>query len=229
MIGPLLPRALPTPATLVFADRLERNLVGMAAMATSSGMALRPHAKTHKCVEIARRQMALGARGLTVATVGEAEILTSSGGGGGAASGVDDVFVAYPLWPSDDLVARLRALADRVRVTVGADNPEAVLRLAPLAGRVRIMVEVDCGWAEAASHRPARPSWQRWRSEPGWRWAGCSLPGSQLWSGRRRRGRRPTKRPPLTKLPGVRLRPGSTGWSAAAARPQAPTWPNLAR
>ena len=145
MIGPLLPRALPTPATLVFADRLERNLVGMAAMATSSGMALRPHAKTHKCVEIARRQMALGARGLTVATVGEAEILTSSGGGGGAASGVDDVFVAYPLWPSDDLVARLRALADRVRVTVGADNPEAVLRLAPLAGRVRIMVEVDCG------------------------------------------------------------------------------------
>jgi D-serine deaminase-like pyridoxal phosphate-dependent protein len=146
MTDPLLPPALATPATVVFADRLERNLAGMAAFATASGMALRPHAKTHKCVEIARRQMALGARGLTVATVGEAEILTGSHGGGlGAGPDVDDVFVAYPLWPGDDLTARLGALAGRIRVTVGADNSEAVRRLAPLAGRVRIMVEVDCG------------------------------------------------------------------------------------
>jgi D-serine deaminase-like pyridoxal phosphate-dependent protein len=146
MTDPLLPPALATPATVVLADRLERNLAGMAAFATASGMALRPHAKTHKCVEIARRQIALGARGLTVATVGEAEILTKSHGGGvRAGADVDDVFVAYPLWPDDDLIARLGALAGRIRVTVGADNSEAVRRLAPLAGRVRIMVEVDCG------------------------------------------------------------------------------------
>ena len=53
MICNLLPGGLATPATVVFADRLERNLAGMAAFAVGSGVALRPHAKTHKCVQIA--------------------------------------------------------------------------------------------------------------------------------------------------------------------------------
>ncbi len=144
-IGGLLPSGLTTPATVVFADRLDRNLAGMAAFAAGSGIALRPHAKTHKCLQIARRQMALGARGLTVATVGEAEILAGRGGVGQAGPEVTDVFIAYPLWPAGDLVTRLSDLAGRVQVTVGADSALAAGLLAPLAGRVRVMVEVDCG------------------------------------------------------------------------------------
>jgi D-serine deaminase-like pyridoxal phosphate-dependent protein len=138
-----LPEGLATPATVVLADRLEHNLTAMAELAADARIALRPHAKTHKCREIARRQIALGARGLSVATVGEAEILTT--GDDGTPTQVTDVFIAYPLWVYDDRLRRLGDLADRVSVTVGADSAAGVQRLAPLAGRVAVMVEVDCG------------------------------------------------------------------------------------
>lgn len=140
LTGEQLPGGLPTPATVVFADRLERNLAGMAALASDAGMALRPHAKTHKCVEIARRQLALGARGVSVATVGEAEALTAGGQLDPA-----DAFIAYPVWAEDDIIDRLTGLARHAHITVGADSAEAVGHLAPLAGQVRVMVELDCG------------------------------------------------------------------------------------
>jgi D-serine deaminase-like pyridoxal phosphate-dependent protein len=154
VIGSLLPPGLATPATLVFAERLDRNLASMAAFAAESGVALRPHAKTHKCPQIARRQIALGARGLTVATVGEAEILAGAEVAGRAGAEVQDIFIAYPLWPARDLVTRLGELAERVRVTVGTDSAAAAGQLAPLAGRVRVMVEVDCGLGRSGV-RPA--------------------------------------------------------------------------
>jgi D-serine deaminase-like pyridoxal phosphate-dependent protein len=152
--GSFIPSGLATPATLVFAERLDRNLASMAAFAADSGVALRPHAKTHKCPQIARRQIALGARGLSVATVGEAEILAGRGGAGQAGPEVRDIFIAYPLWPAGDLVTRLGELAERVRVTVGTDSAAAAGHLAPLAGRVRVMVEVDCGLGRSGV-RPA--------------------------------------------------------------------------
>ena len=128
-VGPRIPVGIATPATIIFADRLEQNLSKMAAFATQARTNLRPHAKTHKCLEIAERQVALGATGLSVATVGEAEILTRRGRKsevGGLT--VTDVFVAYPIWLDDEYVERLGRLADRVRVTVGTDSPEAVAR-----------------------------------------------------------------------------------------------------
>jgi hypothetical protein len=67
-----LPQDLQTPCLVVDRDVLEANLVAMADRARDHSFTLRPHAKTHKCFEIARRQLALGAVGLTVATVGEA-------------------------------------------------------------------------------------------------------------------------------------------------------------
>jgi len=150
VIGPHLPQGLTTPATLVLADRLERNLTRMAAFAGESRIALRPHAKTHKCVEIARRQMELGALGLSVATVGEAEILARKRDSRAyTASEVTDVFVAYPLWADDELLRRLGRLADRVQVTVGADSAQAVERLAPIARDLRVMIEIDCGLARS--------------------------------------------------------------------------------
>jgi D-serine deaminase-like pyridoxal phosphate-dependent protein len=90
-------------------------------------------------VEIAHRQLSLGAVGLTVATVGEAEVF--------ADAGVADLFIAYPLWAAGARGMRLRALADRVALRVGADSGAGVEILAhALAGtRAEVVVEVDSG------------------------------------------------------------------------------------
>lgn len=138
LIGSAIPAALPTPTTVVLLDRLERNLSRMAGYAAENGFALRPHAKTHKCPQIVKRQLALGATGITVATIGEAEILAADHEG-------LDLFIAYPLWAGEDSLRRLAALAENSQLTVGTDSAEAADRLAPLAGQVRVMVEVDCG------------------------------------------------------------------------------------
>jgi len=64
---------IPTPALLLDLDRFERNISKMAAWIAAAGKKLRPHSKTHKCPEIARRQIAAGAVGICCAKVGEAE------------------------------------------------------------------------------------------------------------------------------------------------------------
>ncbi|MBS9375259.1 D-TA family PLP-dependent enzyme [Rhodococcus sp. B50] len=127
-----------TPALLVDRDVLDRNIARMVASARSRGMSLRPHAKTHKCLEIARRQLDAGARGLTVATVSEAEVF--------ADAGFDDLFVAYPLWVDTARGARLRALTDRVRLTIGIDSESGARQLADHAGTaIGVLVEIDSG------------------------------------------------------------------------------------
>src|SRR5437763_16288369 len=68
-----------TPALLLHLDVVERNLAHMAARARKLGVALRPHAKTNKCVELGRLQLEHGARGLTVSTLVEAEVLARAG------------------------------------------------------------------------------------------------------------------------------------------------------
>ncbi|HEV2927325.1 MAG TPA: alanine racemase, partial [Propionibacteriaceae bacterium] len=138
-VGAPLPADLQTPCLVVDRDVLESNLAGMASHARDLGVALRPHAKTHKCVEIARRQLALGAVGLTVATVGEGELF--------ADAGCTDVFIAYPLWAAGARGRRLRALAERVALRVGVDSSEGVEVLSrALAGtEAEVVVEVDSG------------------------------------------------------------------------------------
>ncbi|HVH21368.1 MAG TPA: alanine racemase [Pseudonocardia sp.] len=128
-----------TPYLVVDREILERNLATMAELARTAGFALRPHAKTHKCLPIARRQLELGATGLTVATVGEAELF--------ADAGFDDLFIAYPVWAAGARAARLRALAARVRLRVGTDSVPGVAALAAaLAGSsAEVLVEIDSG------------------------------------------------------------------------------------
>src|SRR6266849_5857353 len=70
---------IPTPALLLDLDAFEASLARMAEQAKRNGKNLRPHAKAHKCVEIARRQIAAGAIGMSVATVSEAEMLVGAG------------------------------------------------------------------------------------------------------------------------------------------------------
>ena len=128
-----------TPYLRVDLARLRRNIRRAAERAASAGVALRPHVKTHKCVEIARLQVASGASGITVATLGEAETF--------ARHGFDDVFIAYPLWLDDLSARRLRDLLALSTVTIGIDSAEgaaaAGLHLGELG--VRALVEVDSG------------------------------------------------------------------------------------
>jgi D-serine deaminase-like pyridoxal phosphate-dependent protein len=134
----LVPDDLETPAVVVDTDRLERNLTRMAVAADAAGVALRPHAKTHKCVRIGRRQLSSGAVGLTVATLLEAEFFASNG--------CPSVFIAYPFWAgSGDRPSRLAALRDRTDLLVGVDSAEAAARLADAVPGLRVLVEVDSG------------------------------------------------------------------------------------
>ncbi|HUY47922.1 MAG TPA: alanine racemase [Streptosporangiaceae bacterium] len=131
--------AVITPAVVVDADVLEANLRAAADSAALRGLALRPHVKTHKSVRIGRRQLALGAVGISVATVGEAEVF--------ADGGFEDVFIAYPVWADHGRDGRLRDLASRIRLSVGVDSAAAAQRLAAAAGPapLHVLVEVDCG------------------------------------------------------------------------------------
>ncbi|RZM05479.1 MAG: DSD1 family PLP-dependent enzyme, partial [Sphingomonas sp.] len=71
--------SLNTPVLVLDVDALDRNIARMAALAASHGVALRPHAKTHKSVAIARRQIDAGAVGQCCAKIGEAEVLADGG------------------------------------------------------------------------------------------------------------------------------------------------------
>lgn len=125
-----------TPRLILDASRLEENVAAMAAAARSAGTALRPHVKTHKCAEIMRMQLAAGARGITVATVREAEAMV--------AAGADDVLIAYP--PVGDWrLAAIARLADRARIIVACSAPEHVRALAELDRGIEYYWEVDCG------------------------------------------------------------------------------------
>lgn len=114
---------------------LEANIARTQRWADERGVLLRPHVKTHKSVEIARRQVDAGAHGITVATVGEAEVFV--------AAGFDDVFLAYPVWATDALRDRLSELTRTATVRVGFDSVEGAGRLVGLG--VRGVVEVDSG------------------------------------------------------------------------------------
>ncbi|MDQ6705779.1 MAG: alanine racemase, partial [Acidobacteriota bacterium] len=115
---------LDTPALLVDLDIMERNLRRVASYAAEHNLRLRPHTKTHKSPEIARRQLSLGAAGLTVAKVGEAEVMLDSG--------TSDLLVAYPVIGSSKL-ARLMTVALQTQVTVALDSGVAAQQLSEAA------------------------------------------------------------------------------------------------
>lgn len=136
-----IPEEIETPEILVDRDVLERNIGQMAATVGAKGLKLRPHAKTHKIPEIAALQLAAGATGLTVATIGEAEVF--------ADAGVDDLFIAYPLWVSPAKADRLRQLSAKAQVSVGVDSAEAAtglgIGLGEAAANIGVLVEIDSG------------------------------------------------------------------------------------
>ena len=132
--------AVDTPAAVVDLERLERYLSRWQEHADGVGLASRPHVKTHKSVEIARRQLALGAVGLTCQKLGEAETMVDAGCG--------DVLIAYNLVGAAKL-ERLRALLGRADVTVGVDDQRLLPGLddaaRPTGRRLGVLVDCDTG------------------------------------------------------------------------------------
>jgi len=128
---------LDTPSVFIDLDILERNLRRMQELSRSLGVALRPHAKTHKIPEIARMQLALGAVGLTVAKVAEAEVMPG-----------EDVLIAYPVL--EPKLGRVRDLLRSRRVAVVVDSVEAAVPLREIPA----LVEVDVGFGRCGVPSP---------------------------------------------------------------------------
>jgi D-serine deaminase-like pyridoxal phosphate-dependent protein len=130
-------QALDTPALLVDLDVMDANI---ARACREHGVGWRPHMKGHKTVEIARRQLAAGAIGITCAKLGEAEVM--------AEAGIDDILIANQIVGAEK-VRRLVALSDRAKVAVAVDSVANLAELAEAArGAARplpVAIEVDTG------------------------------------------------------------------------------------
>ena len=145
-----------TPALVIDLDAMRRNIERMATFARDHGLALRPHAKTHKSAAIARLQIGAGAVGVCVQKLSEAEAL--------AAAGISDIFISNEVIATAKL-ARLVALARRITLAVAVDSTLGIERLveawraaATDGGSVDlgVFVEIDvgqgrCGVAPAAA------------------------------------------------------------------------------
>jgi D-serine deaminase-like pyridoxal phosphate-dependent protein len=129
--------ALDTPFLAVDEQVLDSNIARMSAFAATSGLRLRPHAKTHKSLILGQRQLDGGATGLTVATIAEAEAF--------AGGGFSDLFIAYPLWLTENKAARLRAVMARAHVLLAIDSVAGAEQLASLLPGAPVLVEVDSG------------------------------------------------------------------------------------
>src|SRR5688572_16482744 len=141
---------LETPCVLIDLDRVEANLRRAQAHADANGYALRPHIKTHKLPRFAKRQVELGARGITVQKLGEAEVM--------AAAGLDDIFLPYNIIGEAKL-ARLRALNETITIAVTADSPDTVAGYARMftAGKpLTVLVECDTGTNRCGVQTPAQ-------------------------------------------------------------------------
>jgi D-serine deaminase-like pyridoxal phosphate-dependent protein len=131
---------LDTPVPVVDLDKVERNLRRMQDYCDAHGLKLRPHIKTHKLPQFARRQVELGAVGITCQKIGEAEVM--------ADAGLDDILISYPIVGAPK-IARLAALARRVRLTCAVDNAVALDTVAAAAAQgqagIGVLVEFDSG------------------------------------------------------------------------------------
>lgn len=151
--------ALDTPSLLIDREIMRDNMRFMLDYAARHGAKLRPHTKTHKMPAVARLQVEMGARGIAVAKVGEAEAM--------AADGLDDIFIANEIvgvqkWE------RIRALAQRgVTVSFGVDSPETLPGIQKVfSGADRpaeVMIEIEVGEdARASSRKTISPlCWRR--------------------------------------------------------------------
>ena len=129
----VLSAAFSTPALVVDLGTFEANLAAMAELLRGSGKTIRPHVKTHRTPELARRQLGGSAVGITCATVGEAEAMVEAG--------IDDVLVANEV-VEPGKIERLVSLARSARIGVAVDDREPVATLSQAASRIGVTVDV---------------------------------------------------------------------------------------
>jgi D-serine deaminase-like pyridoxal phosphate-dependent protein len=131
---------LDTPALVIDLDIMERNLRRVGEYCAANGLRLRPHTKTHKVPAVGKRQLDSGAVGLTVAKVGEAEVMLGSK--------TPDLLVAYPVIGRSKL-ARLMQVAKKTKVTVALDSISVARQLSEAAKEaqveITVLAEVDAG------------------------------------------------------------------------------------
>jgi D-serine deaminase-like pyridoxal phosphate-dependent protein len=177
--------SLDTPVLVADIDRVDARIATMAALMADRGVALRPHAKTHKSVEFGRRQIEAGAVGLTVATIGEAEVF--------AEAGFDDLFIAYPVIAQGPKATRLRDLAERCTLSVGADSLAGLESLArAMAGatrRLSVVIEIDTGGARTGVHPALAGGLAREAEALGLRTLGAFTHGGHGYAGADKRER----------------------------------------
>jgi D-serine deaminase-like pyridoxal phosphate-dependent protein len=140
---------LDTPCVLIDLDRVETNLKRVQDFADAHRLKLRPHIKTHKIPRFALRQIELGAIGITCQKLGEAEVM--------ADAGVKDIFLPYNIL-GDRKLARLRALADRVTISVTVDSELTIAGLsrafADAPQPLPVLVECDTGMGRCGVQTP---------------------------------------------------------------------------
>lgn len=131
---------LDTPALVIDLNIMDRNLRRISDYTRAHGLRLRPHTKTHKIPALARKQIELGAVGITVAKVGEAEVMLNAR--------PDDLLIAYPVIGAVKL-KRLMDVAGSARITVSVDSIEAARQLSEAAAAaertIGALAEFDAG------------------------------------------------------------------------------------
>ena len=121
-----------TPSVVVDLERLEKNISDMATRAKEGGINLRPHIKTHKCIEIGKMQVEAGAYGITVSTIVEAIAF--------ADAGFSDITYAVPIAP--DKFKGARQLSERTHLNVLVDHPTIVDHLGAYCKNERFTLDV---------------------------------------------------------------------------------------
>ncbi|MGY5863007.1 MAG: alanine racemase [Candidatus Thorarchaeota archaeon] len=128
-----------SPVALVDIERLDRNIKDMAIKAKENGVELRPHIKTHKCIEIGMKQLSAGASGITVSTPVEAQVF--------ADAGFKDITYAVPLAP--DKFAVISEISRKVSLKVLVDNSDTVDMLDKFSNKIdtefMVLLKVNCG------------------------------------------------------------------------------------
>ncbi|WP_462421067.1 alanine racemase [Salinicoccus sp. Marseille-QA3877] len=131
---------LDTPALMIDNKILNRNIISMQDYADRHKVDLRPHTKTHKMPELAQRQKRAGAVGITVAKVGEAEVM--------AESGLDDIFIANQIIGKSK-VERIRNLSKSISISFGVDSLYSVKEIDEVFegadNKAQVLIEIEVG------------------------------------------------------------------------------------
>lgn len=138
---------IPTPAAVLDIEAFDGNVARMAERARASGLALRPHAKSHKCAALALRQIAAGAVGVCCAKLAEAEAL--------AAAGVGSILVTSPIAGEASAVRAARLAEEVADFRIVVDHPEGVAELGRVATTtMQVLIDVDVGLGRTGVANP---------------------------------------------------------------------------